>query len=191
LWYVRLNSVVAQGQPANALYSLKVTVPSRAHVRFAGKTADGTWKRLQTIDCENNDETSGPAGAQAQQESKRTCLVHAPGVVKFAVLTRDVLIPADVDLPGAGVEGINEFFSTFDECGVPRDGETIECFNDGTPAACEPLRGTCAADGDCCTGLTCQSGACAPPPACSTLRGACTTTSDCCTGLACTSGLCE
>jgi hypothetical protein len=175
------------------LYLAKVRLPGPARVRFAGQTANGTWKRLATNDCENDDDTTTPDGDGPADSNvfSRTCRIHAKGIVKLAVLTRDVSLPHNVDLPSFGVEGIHEFFSTMDECGVPTAGASTHCFNDGSPAKCESVRGTCSADADCCTGLTCQSGACAPLPTCSTLRAPCTTTTDCCSGLACTSGLCE
>jgi hypothetical protein len=189
-WLVKLN-INAISASAN-VYSLKVQVPSRASIRFAGMTADGTWKRLRTLNCENDDDsdTTDNDGAADAGLYTRTCLLRAPGIVKFGVLTRDVLIPANLDLPSANIEGVDGFFSTFDECAVPKKGSPVECLNDGTPRACQSQRGACATADDCCGNLVCQNGSCAQP-ACRSARGACSRDVDCWSGLTCQNGTCN
>lgn len=187
-YYIDASFTTTDGQ----VYLAKVRVPSVSRIEFAGKSAAGTWSQLPGYQCVDDDDTvtpdgDGPVGANA---FTRTCLLRAPGIVKLAVLTRDVLVPYNVALPSFGVNGIREFFSTMDECGLPTVGAATHCFDDGTPPACAPLRSTCSTNGDCCSRLTCQSGTCAPAPVCSPARGACRTNTDCCAALLCTSGSC-
>lgn len=89
-----------------------------------------------------------------------------------------------------------------ENCNTHQDCCVGTCGTDGTCGSppspdCGKKGAECAGnDGDCCTGLVCDStNTCTTPPNpptpnCKPIGKSCTTTTDCCTGLTCTDGNC-
>ena len=86
--------------------------------------------------------------------------------------------------------------NTHQDCCVGTCGADGTCGSPPSPD-CGKKGAECAGnDGDCCTGLVCDStNTCTTPPNppnpnCKPIGKSCTTTTDCCTGLTCTDGNC-
>jgi hypothetical protein len=187
-------------------YSLTVHLGStgptaweQADVRFMYQHKNGDWRKVEA-GCAHPTVTVDSSGTGATY----SCVMHnGADARRFIVLATSAEALGDAPSPSPSPSTCPADLRVFCHadalaetdlgCVAPPlgQGQQTICVPRGTGGSCEQEASACVTDGECCSGLTCQSGACAPQsPICQPDRGACAIDGDCCTGLTCQGGAC-